>query len=123
MFVIFKISLLKYKIKYFSCHTLLIMSLPVAFLFLHTLFSDYTHTNAHTQKHIPLRFLCNSELFDIVLCNMRFLSIGFKNFFSCVTTLDLAFSMNSSDVGYVGKQGNPGKLLDSRLVSLNKPLK
>lgn len=31
--------------------------------------------------------------------------------------------MNSSDVVYVGKQGKPGKLLDSRLVFLNKPLK
>lgn len=55
---------------------------------------------------------------------MEFLSIGFKNFFSYVTTpLTLPFSMNSSDVVYVGKQGKPGKLLDSRLVSLNKRLK
>lgn len=55
---------------------------------------------------------------------MRFLSTGFKIFFSYVTTpLTLPFSMNSSDVVYLGKQGKPGKLLDSRLVPLNKLLK
>lgn len=54
---------------------------------------------------------------------MSFLSIGFEIFFYATTPLTLPFSMNSSDVVYVGKQRKPGKLLDSRLVCLNKPLK